>query len=270
MSSYRPVLLAAAGLLLAAWPAGGSFAAPVKRAVKGPAAAAKPAPKPAAGAPAATDAAAIAAVEKLGGRVQEVAQNDNHLEVSYHLSGASVTDASLVPLARLKKIVHLDLGQTGITDAGLAHVRGLTELTDLHLEGTKVTDRGLASLKGLVNLTYLNLYGTAVTDAGLDQPDRADEAAPHLRLADQSHRRRREQAEEGAAAARGGHRDRPDARPGTAQGGPGRAEVMPREVRWERMFPDELEQAFAACPVVYFAYGLCEPHGPQNAVGSTR
>jgi creatinine amidohydrolase len=40
-----------------------------------------------------------------------------------------------------------------------------------------------------------------------------------------------------------------------------------REVRWERMFPDELEAAFAACPVVYFAYGLCEPHGPQNTLG---
>lgn len=40
-----------------------------------------------------------------------------------------------------------------------------------------------------------------------------------------------------------------------------------REVRWERMFPDELEAAFAACPVVYFPYGLCEPHGPQCAVG---
>ena len=40
-----------------------------------------------------------------------------------------------------------------------------------------------------------------------------------------------------------------------------------REVRWERMFPDELEAAIEACPVVYFAYGLCEPHGPQNAVG---
>lgn len=40
-----------------------------------------------------------------------------------------------------------------------------------------------------------------------------------------------------------------------------------REVRWERMFPDELEQAFAACPLVYFTYGLCEPHGPQNTVG---
>ncbi|MBV7333323.1 creatininase family protein [Chloroflexi bacterium TSY] len=40
-----------------------------------------------------------------------------------------------------------------------------------------------------------------------------------------------------------------------------------REVRWERMFPDELEAAIAAHPIVYFAYGLCEPHGPQNAVG---
>ena len=42
---------------------------------------------------------------------------------------------------------------------------------------------------------------------------------------------------------------------------------MRHEVRWERMFPDELEAAFARCPVVYFTYGLCEPHGPQCAVG---
>ena len=41
----------------------------------------------------------------------------------------------------------------------------------------------------------------------------------------------------------------------------------PAEVRWERMLPHQLEAAFAACPVVYFAYGLCEPHGPQNALG---
>jgi creatinine amidohydrolase len=40
-----------------------------------------------------------------------------------------------------------------------------------------------------------------------------------------------------------------------------------REVRWERMFPDELEAAFLACPVVYFSYGLCEPHGPHCTVG---
>ena len=42
---------------------------------------------------------------------------------------------------------------------------------------------------------------------------------------------------------------------------------MRKEVRWERMFPDELEAALNACPAVYFTYGLCEPHGPQNAVG---
>lgn len=40
-----------------------------------------------------------------------------------------------------------------------------------------------------------------------------------------------------------------------------------REVRWERMFRDELEAAFEECPMVYLPYGLCEPHGPQNALG---
>ena len=38
-------------------------------------------------------------------------------------------------------------------------------------------------------------------------------------------------------------------------------------VRWERTFPDELEAANAACPVVYFPQGLCEPHGPHCALG---
>jgi creatinine amidohydrolase len=38
-------------------------------------------------------------------------------------------------------------------------------------------------------------------------------------------------------------------------------------VQWEEMFPDELETAFKNKPLVYFTYGLCEPHGPQNALG---
>jgi creatinine amidohydrolase len=33
------------------------------------------------------------------------------------------------------------------------------------------------------------------------------------------------------------------------------------------MFPDELEAAFSRKPAVYFTYGPCEPHGPQNALG---
>jgi creatinine amidohydrolase len=43
--------------------------------------------------------------------------------------------------------------------------------------------------------------------------------------------------------------------------------ARPREVRWERMFPDELEAAFADCPAVWYGYGLCEPHGPHCALG---
>jgi creatinine amidohydrolase len=40
-----------------------------------------------------------------------------------------------------------------------------------------------------------------------------------------------------------------------------------QEVQWERMFPDQIEAAFAAAPVLYLPYGMCEPHGPQNAIG---
>jgi len=42
---------------------------------------------------------------------------------------------------------------------------------------------------------------------------------------------------------------------------------MSSEVRWERMFRDELDTALANCPLVWLPYGLCEPHGPHNAVG---
>jgi creatinine amidohydrolase len=33
------------------------------------------------------------------------------------------------------------------------------------------------------------------------------------------------------------------------------------------MFRDELEDSFKACPLVYFPYGLCEPHGPGITLG---
>jgi creatinine amidohydrolase len=43
--------------------------------------------------------------------------------------------------------------------------------------------------------------------------------------------------------------------------------MMHRTVRWEEMFKDELDETISAHPVCYFAYGLSEPHGVQNAVG---
>lgn len=111
--------------------------------------------------------AVVAKIEKLGGMIGPVAQNDDHLDINLHLAGANVTDASLVTLSTLKGVVRLDLGTTPITDAGLQHIRGLKELTELHLEGTKISDAGLASLADMKGLTYLNLYGTGITDAGL-------------------------------------------------------------------------------------------------------
>ncbi|HEX2523562.1 MAG TPA: hypothetical protein VHP35_15680 [Terriglobia bacterium] len=110
----------------------------------------------------------IALIEKAGGRVAAVAQNDPRLEVDFHLQGASVSDAALASVAGLKDVVQLNLGKTSITDVGLAQIKGMTTLTRLHLEQTKITDKGLANLKGLTNLEYLNLYGTEITDRGLE------------------------------------------------------------------------------------------------------
>jgi len=111
---------------------------------------------------------AIAQIEKAGGVIRQIAQNDEHREVDFHL-GASCSDQQLAPLPKIKNIVSLNLGKTSVTDAGLAYVKPLTGLVELHLEQTKITDQGLAQLKGLVNLRYLNLYGTAIGDAGLEQ-----------------------------------------------------------------------------------------------------
>jgi mono/diheme cytochrome c family protein len=113
------------------------------------------------------DPAVVAKIEKLGGMIGPVAQNDDHLDVNLHLAGANVNDASLTTLTGLKGVVRLDLGTTPITDAGLAKIKGMKELTELHLEGTKITDAGLSAIEDLKNLTYLNLYNTAITDAGL-------------------------------------------------------------------------------------------------------
>ena len=121
------------------------------------------------GQPASPDQQKTALIEKAGGRVAAIAQNDSHLEVDFHLQGASVGDPALAAVAGLKDVVQLNLGKTGVTDAGLAQIKGMTTLTRLHLEQTKITDKGLANLKGLSNLEYLNLYGTEITDRGLDE-----------------------------------------------------------------------------------------------------
>lgn len=117
--------------------------------------------------PVAPDAKAIAAIEKLGGAVRTLAQDDDRLEVAFNLQGPSIADKDLAPLGQLKKVASVNFGKTGITDASLAYLKPHADLRQLHLEQTKITDAGLAQLAGLKKLEYLNLYGTGVTDAGL-------------------------------------------------------------------------------------------------------
>jgi hypothetical protein len=134
-------------LLAVALPAGAQPAAPAKRSE--------------------AEKKALAKLIQLGASAMELAQNDPHLEVAYHLMDKEITPEALAPLKDLKGVVHLNLRGRAVTDDMLAQLAGLKELTRLHLEKTKITDKGLVHLKGLGNLEYLNLYGTAVTDAGL-------------------------------------------------------------------------------------------------------
>ena len=60
-----------------------------------------------------------------------------------------------------------------MTDAGLVHLKGLTRLVHLHLTNTQVTDAGLVHLKDLTQLQLLSVVRTEVTDAGRQELLRA-------------------------------------------------------------------------------------------------
>ena len=116
----------------------------------------------------APDPAAMGQIQKMGGLVSPVAENDDHLDINLRMAGTAANDAALTPVSKLVGTSRLDLGQTAITDAGLARLKGLKNLTALHLEGTRITDAGLVALQDMRSLEYLNLYNTGVTDAGLE------------------------------------------------------------------------------------------------------
>lgn len=41
-----------------------------------------------------------------------------------------------------------------------------------------------------------------------------------------------------------------------------------RKVRWEEMYPDEIEAAVATFPVAWLPFGCLERHGPHLALGN--
>ncbi|MDA1159863.1 MAG: hypothetical protein O2983_09655, partial [Planctomycetota bacterium] len=114
------------------------------------------------------DKAALAKLRELGAMTLQVAQNDNRVEVAYHLSDGKIGNDHVAPLKGLKCIYSLNLRGTEVDDKGVAQLADTTGLVKLHLEKTKVTDEALKHLTKLENLEYLNVYGTEVTNAGLD------------------------------------------------------------------------------------------------------
>src|SRR5262249_899692 len=93
---------------------------------------------------------AVAAIEKLGGRVNRDQTKPGHPVVVVNLEGSKVTDAALRQVGELRNLRELHLDSTGITDAGLKELAPLGQLRELHLINTKVTD---AALKHLGTLT---------------------------------------------------------------------------------------------------------------------
>lgn len=116
---------------------------------------------------------------------------------SLRLIGPAVNDQTIRPLARYKKLTHLELHRTNVTDDGLAvfsnvdtlvsfavtsikseqsasisgdgllHLIELPKLRDLNLTCTNLTSRGANFISRIDNLHSLNLSGTRITDAGL-------------------------------------------------------------------------------------------------------
>lgn len=115
--------------------------------------------------------------------------------MSLNLSNSDVDDAGIAAIGVPPELRYLDLSGTDVGDEGMKAVGRMTNLGHLDLDNTAVGDAGLAHLGGFRELYSLDLSGTSVTAAGiktietaLDKPDMFDEddfstVAPDLRLA---------------------------------------------------------------------------------------
>ena len=99
--------------------------------------------------------------------VMALAQDTKLIYANFRLVGKFVKDEHIVPLADIRNLSELDLGNTQITSVGLQHISKASSLTKLSLANTAIDDSGLKHIEGLSNLMSLNLYNTKVTDAGL-------------------------------------------------------------------------------------------------------
>jgi Leucine-rich repeat (LRR) protein len=101
-------------------------------------------------------------VDSLGGHIGQDAEGN---VVAVNLGRTWVDDIELLDLARLPKLVRLDLSHTRITDEGLLHLQSQTQIEDLNLYyAEQITDQGMSAIKGWKNLKRLNVRGTRISD----------------------------------------------------------------------------------------------------------
>ena len=115
------------------------------------------------------ESAAVAAIQKHGGKVEFDHPGADRRVIKVYLHNTAVQDADLAALEKLPKLKNVFLGRTQIGDAGLEYLQGASELQTLSLNSTQVTDAGLKSLTSLTKLKTLNLQETQVTAAGAVQ-----------------------------------------------------------------------------------------------------
>ncbi|MGC3969393.1 MAG: hypothetical protein QM775_19140 [Pirellulales bacterium] len=83
--------------------------------------------------------------------------------VVLQMANPDVTDATLVPLAKLAKLRTLDIRDSQVTDAGLATLAAMPALEELYLGRTKITDAGFQQhLLNVERLRQLDFTGTEV------------------------------------------------------------------------------------------------------------
>ena len=116
---------------------------------------------------------AVAAIRKLGAKVEVDSTKPGKPVIKVSFRNTPVTDEGLAHLKVLTDLQELDLSHTTTTNAGLQHIGGLTQLTKLNLSFVPVSDGGLVLLKGLAKLKWIDLERSCkdpdhfIGDAGL-------------------------------------------------------------------------------------------------------
>src|ERR1700730_4482814 len=114
-----------------------------------------------------TQAEAIAAIRKLGGRVTVDETAPGKPVVAVDLEDINPNDIEVEPLQGVSRFRTLLLRCALITGVGMEKLKGLTKLQKLRLFGARITDDGLKNLSGMKDLQSLDLTYAHINGPGL-------------------------------------------------------------------------------------------------------